>query len=195
MEKFSERLKEFFSSEKSLQRIPLYLFLICVLFIALFFRLGKTNLYLKEIAANGTNVIEIETKDDEYENVVDVYIDGSTKTIADYVPLIDELTKDTPTTQQSSETTTKVKNTNSSSKENITKDKSTTQTEQQTTANNKSGKTTYILNTSSKKIHLPSCSFVDRTKDENKKTVQLTAEELQEYLNNGYTFCKTCGKD
>lgn len=195
MEKFSERLKEFFSSEKSLQRIPLYLFLICVLFIALFFRLGKTNLYLKEIAANGTNVIEIETNDDEYENVVDVYIDGSTKTIADYVPLIDELTKDTPTTQQSSETTTKVKNTNSSSKENITKDKSTTQTEQQTTTNNKSGKTTYILNTSSKKIHLPSCSFVDRTKDENKKTVQLTAEELQEYLNNGYTFCKTCGKD
>lgn len=191
MESFSEKLKKFFSSEESLQRIPIYLFLICVLFAALFFRLGKTNLYLKEIAANGTNVIEVETKDNDndYESVVDVYIDGTTKTLADYVPVFDEITKDKPTTQQSTETTTKAKETTS-------KDKATTQTKQQTTANNnKLGKTTYILNTSSKKIHLPTCSFVDRTKDENKKTVQLTAEELQEYLNNGYTFCKTCGKD
>lgn len=189
MESFSEKLKKFFSSEESLQRIPIYLFLICVLFAALFFRLGKTNLYLKEIAANGTNVIEVETKDNDYESVVAVYIDGTTKTLADYVPVFDEITKDEPTTQKSTETTTKAKETTS-------KDKATTQTKQQTTANNnKSGKTTYILNTSSKKIHLPTCSFVDRTKDENKKTVQLTAEELQEYLNNGYTFCKTCGKD
>ncbi len=191
MENFSEKLKKFFSSEESLQRIPIYLFLICVLFAALFFRLGKTNLYLKEIAANGTNVIEVETKDNDndYESVVDVYIDGTTKTFADYVPVFDEITKDEPTTQQSTETTTKAKETTS-------KDKSTTQTKPQTTANNNiSGKTTYILNINSKKIHLPSCSFVGRTKDENKKTVQLTAEELQEYLNNGYTFCKTCCKD
>lgn len=191
MEKFSEKLKKFFSSDASLQRIPLYFFLTCVLLVVLIFKIGETNLYLKEIAANGTEVIEIETKDVNYENVVDVYIE-TTKSAEDIVPLLEELTDIKTTTKNPKETTTKMEET--TTKENVTKENTT---KQPTTQNNdnKSDKTTYVLNISSKKIHLPDCSFVDRTKEENKKTVELTEKELQEYLNNGYTFCKTCGGD
>ena len=59
-----------------------------------------------------------------------------------------------------------------------------------TSTNNKQK---YVINTSSKKIHLPECSFVGRTKEENKKTVELTKDELNNYLQNGHEFCKTCG--
>lgn len=182
MEKFSEKLKKFFSSEASLQRIPLYFFLTCVLLVVLICKIGETNHYLKEIAANGTEVIKIETKDEDYENVVDVYIE-TTKSAEDIVPMLEELTDDKTTTEKSKETTTK---------ENATKDNTTTQS---TNNDDKSDKTTYVLNISSKKIHFADCSFVDRTKEENKKTVELTDQELQQYIDDGYEFCKTCGGD
>ncbi len=189
MEKFSEKFKNFFSSESSLQRIPLYFFLTCVLLVVLIFKIGETNHYLKEIAENGTGLIEIETKDKDYENVVDVYIE-TTKTIEDYIPLYEEITDEASTTEKSKETTTKKSET--TTKENTTKNSTTTRPSNN---ENNSDKTTYVLNTSSKKIHLPDCSFVDRTKEENKKVVELTDDEIQQYLNNGYTFCKTCGGD
>lgn len=182
MEKFSEKLKKIFSSEASLKRIPLYFFLTCVLLIVLICKLGETNQYLKEIAANGTNIIEIETKDKDYEKVVDVYIE-TTKSAEDIVPILEELTDETTT--KKNETTTK-------KEETTIKDITTTQASNN---DDKSDKTTYVLNISSKKIHFADCSFVNRTKEENKKTVELTDNELQEYLNNGYTFCKTCGGD
>lgn len=190
MEKFSEKFKKFFSSEASLQRVPLYFFLTCVLFVVLIFKLGETNHYLKEIAANGTNVIEIETNDKDYENVVDVYIE-TTKSPEDIVPLLEEMSSSETTTEKSKETTTKKTETTTK------KDTTNTTTTQLANQNNedKSDKTTYVLNISSKKIHLPDCSFVNRTKEENKKTVELTEQELQNYLSDGYTFCKTCGGD
>lgn len=188
LEKFSEKLKKFFSSESSLQRIPIYFFLTCVLLVILICKLGETNHYLKEIAANGTDIIEIETKDEDFKNVVDIYVETS-KSIEDYIPLYEEITDNSSTTEKSNESTTKRSET--TTKENTTKSDTT----QQSNKDNKSDKTTYVLNISSKKIHLPDCSFVDRTKEENKKTVELTEKELQEYLNNGYTFCKTCGGD
>lgn len=52
---------------------------------------------------------------------------------------------------------------------------------------------TYVINTNSKKIHLSSCSYAANMKEENKLTVQLTDEELQnQYLSNGYAFCSRC---
>lgn len=186
MEKFSEKLKKFFSSESSLQRIPLYFFFTCVLLVVLICKLGETNHYLKEIAANGTDVIELETKDENYESVSDIYIE-STKSAEDIVPILDVMTTEESTTENSAkETTTK-------NSENTTKQSQATQT---TVDNEKnSSKTTYVLNISSKKIHLADCSFVNRTKEENKKTVELTVKELQQYLEDGYTLCKTCGGD
>lgn len=47
----------------------------------------------------------------------------------------------------------------------------------------------YVLNISSKKIHLPSCSQVASIKAQNKKTTTQTKEALQEQ---GYTSCKNC---
>jgi competence protein ComEC len=47
----------------------------------------------------------------------------------------------------------------------------------------------YILNTATKKFHLPSCSSVDQTKEENKKEFIGTREKL---IEQGYESCKNC---
>lgn len=48
----------------------------------------------------------------------------------------------------------------------------------------------YVLNTSSKKIHKPTCSGATGMSEKNKKTVKGT--ELKQYLNQGYEYCGTC---
>ena len=48
----------------------------------------------------------------------------------------------------------------------------------------------FILNTSSKKIHKPTCSGATGMSEKNKKTVNGT--ELKQYLNQGYEYCGTC---
>lgn len=182
MVNFSEKLKNLFSNDASLKRIPIYFFVTCVLLVVLICKLGETNHYLKEIAENGTEVIQIETKENG-QDVADVFI-KTTNSAEDIVPILDELTTD-ETTETTTESTTK-------NKETETKE-STTKSDKQENSTNKSNKKTYVLNVSSKKIHLPECSFVSRTKEENKRVVELTEQELQEYLDDGYTLCKTCG--
>lgn len=51
------------------------------------------------------------------------------------------------------------------------------------------GEFTYILNTNSKKIHLPNCSSAASTKPENKTTTSKTKDEL---IDDGYTPCNVC---
>jgi DNA-entry nuclease len=51
---------------------------------------------------------------------------------------------------------------------------------------------TFVLNTSSKKIHDPSCGSVATMSEKNKKEWTGTYEELQELLSSGYTTCGTC---
>ncbi len=51
----------------------------------------------------------------------------------------------------------------------------------------------YVINTNSNKIHYPDCSYGKKINEENKKTVVLNKSELEEYLNNGYTMCSSCG--
>ena len=48
----------------------------------------------------------------------------------------------------------------------------------------------FVLNTSSKKIHKPTCSGATGMSEKNKKTVNGT--ELKQYLNQGYEYCGTC---
>ena len=48
---------------------------------------------------------------------------------------------------------------------------------------------TYILNTSSKKFHKPSCSSVDDMKEKNKREVTASRDEL---ISDGYAPCKRC---
>lgn len=47
----------------------------------------------------------------------------------------------------------------------------------------------YILNTNTKKAHKPSCRYVDKIDDENRKDYYGTDKELQD---KGYTPCKHC---
>lgn len=49
--------------------------------------------------------------------------------------------------------------------------------------------TTYVLNTNSKKIHLPSCESVQDTAAKNRKETDKTLEEL---IREGYSSCKRC---
>lgn len=58
-----------------------------------------------------------------------------------------------------------------------------------TNSNSSSGKCTYVLNTNTKKFHLPSCSSVDDMKDKNKKEVSCSREEV---IDMGYDPCKRC---
>lgn len=46
----------------------------------------------------------------------------------------------------------------------------------------------YVLNTSSKKIHKPTCNDVKKIKPENYSTTT----DLSAYLENGYTYCGHC---
>ena len=108
----------------------------------------------------------------------------------DYLPLLEELTDEETTNEENS-----TKKQNNTSKETTTKNHTETTTSSTTTQKSDDNITrkTYVLNISSKKIHLPDCSFLARTKEENKKTVKLSDDELNQYKNDGYTICKTCG--
>lgn len=57
------------------------------------------------------------------------------------------------------------------------------------TENNTSSGTTYILNTSSKKFHKPSCSGIKQLHEENKEEYTGTREDL---IESGYAPCGTC---
>ena len=55
-----------------------------------------------------------------------------------------------------------------------------------------SQKATYIVNTNTKKFHLPNCASVDQMKDKNKKTHKnVTISQMKEY---GYEPCQNCLK-
>ncbi len=55
--------------------------------------------------------------------------------------------------------------------------------------NNKQKKSKYIINTNTKKYHLPTCSCVADMREKNKKVCRATRKELEE---EGYEPCKKC---
>ena len=126
--------------------------------------LGIIALLLYDMNKDIHSLIDL-LEDGEYNRVVDVFYENENTSTT---------TEPDSTIVNSVESTTK--------SENIT---STTKPQSNTN--------TYVINKSSKKIHLQSCSFADRIKEDNKNVLQLTKEELQEYLQNGYTKCSTCG--
>ena len=166
--KIKKYIEKFSSEEASLKKNPFYLFLIGVLIIVFIIKINETNKYLKIIAESDNPSIEIHTKDEKYDEVLNIYTED-TKTPEEILPNpYDEINKQ-PTSEN---------------KEEIVEPSTSTTSKQK-----------YVINISSKKIHKPDCSFVARTKDENKKNVELSNDELKEYLNNGHEFCKTCGGD
>lgn len=65
----------------------------------------------------------------------------------------------------------------------------TTQSTTHTTATTAEQETTYVLNRSSKKFHLPHCANAQKIKDENRGTFTGTAHQLEE---DGYSPCGNC---
>jgi DNA-entry nuclease len=63
-----------------------------------------------------------------------------------------------------------------------------TGTETESTEKN-TQKQTYVINTNTKKFHLPSCSSIEDTKEENKETVK---KERSELIADGYEPCGRC---
>ena len=166
--KIKTYIANFTSEEASLKKIPFYLFLIGVLIVVFIIKINETNKYLKIITESDNPSIEIHTKDEKYDEVLNIYTED-TKTPEEILPNpYDEINKQ-PTSEN---------------KEEFVEPSTSTTSKQK-----------YVINISSKKIHKPECSFVARTKEENKKTVELSNDELKEYLNNGHEFCKTCGGD
>lgn len=53
------------------------------------------------------------------------------------------------------------------------------------------GEFTYVLNTSTKKIHLPACKSAAQIKEENKKG---TDRKISDLTAEGYSVCKLCIK-
>jgi DNA-entry nuclease len=60
---------------------------------------------------------------------------------------------------------------------------------QENTTNETGEKTEYILNTGSKKFHLPSCEGVDKMSEKNKQSFFGYKNDL---ISKGYEACKTC---
>ncbi len=140
----------------------------------------------------GINAVTDLLEDGEYNRVVEIFHEE--KTPEDVLPIlgvtsttenIEEVEEDTDETEKS---TNKKNESNSTSTTTSKQENGTT-----TTTKPQSKAKTYVINKNSKKIHTKDCSFVDRMKEENKQTVQLTSDELNNYLNDGYTTCSSCG--
>lgn len=186
-DRITKFLENSVTGEAVLKRIAFYLFLICVLLILIFFKLNEINNNFLDI----TEPILSSIKSEEKESVKDVFIEDNDNVLGEVLPLYDELKEDESKNTADnkneipSDITTTEKNTESTKNENITE--STAQQQ------NNSKKYDFVINTNSKKIHYSDCTFVSRMKEENKKAIQLSNDELNEYINNGYTLCSTCG--
>lgn len=139
----------------------------------------------------GINAVTDLLEDGEYNRVAEVFHEE--KTPEDVLPILGvisttENTDEVEENNNETEKTTINKNDSNSTTTTTKQENSTT-----TTTKPQSNAKIYVINKNSKKIHTKDCSFVDRMKEENKQIVQLTKDELNNYLNDGYTTCSSCG--
>ena len=170
--------KKFIDVDESIKRIPFYFFLVCVLLVVLTFKISQTNEYLKTLAEDSRNRVEYETFDDTF---IEVETEDK-KEKEDYIPLLEEVNDKESTTENQNNTSSDT----ITNKFDVTTSENSTATE---SSNDNVSRNTYVLNTTSKKIHLPDCSFVSRTKEENKKTVKLSTEDFNQYK---YEYLNEC---
>ena len=156
----------------------------CTITVVLLFKINEMNNNLNRLSY----IMENETESYQYKDTIDVFYE-ETENGEEMLPSYEEFncaTSQTITTEKYTETTSH-KNNSVDTSENI----SHKQEENSSTDN--SVKRNYVINVNSNKIHYSSCTFVGRMKEENKKEIELSKNELNNYLNNGYTFCSTCG--
>lgn len=200
-EENKSRIKEFFDYLKSDEFRIKTISTCCVIMAALLLLIAGElyNIYKGIIAV--TDLLE----DGEYNRVVEVF--DNEKTVEDIMPILDVISTTELTVENSENSDIKDNNDEvESTTKKTTQTNANSQTTNKTETTTKSNKTTtttttkpqlkiktYVINKNSKKIHTEDCSFVDRMKEENKQVVQLTKEELNKYIDNGYTTCSSCG--
>lgn len=160
-------IQEMDNNEKNQKKtyvVPICLLLIVVLLFGILFKLHETNKYLK-ILSNLYNdgKLNIVIPTDNYESVSDVFQKNESEYNSN-----NELESIPSANEDTSENNNEI-------------------------IDDGNSKSTYVLNTSSKKIHNPSCSHAERMNEENKKIIELSNEQLEDYIQNGYTKCSTCG--
>lgn len=163
-----------FTSEAKAARIPYYFLAICILLTVICIELGTANRYLKRIA-NGGATYRLETKT-ESNDPYKVFSEEN------------EPSSDEASSTENSSSDAETSSTQTAAIENTSSVSTTSPSKPQ-------GKVrSYVINTSSKKIHYSDCSYAERIKDENKLALNITEDELKSnYLSNGYTFCSKCG--
>lgn len=183
-QKLLRYMKKITSNEATLKRIASYFFIICILLVVLLFKLNEINNNLEIIAENGNSSIEIQTENEEYNSVLNIFTEEPDD-YGNYMPIFNE------TTEKNIEETSSSKPENTTN--NSVESTAVINIEETTTVSDSTSKSTFVINVNSNKIHYYDCSFVSRMKEENKKVIQLSKNELNDYLNNGYTLCSTCG--
>ncbi len=175
--KLTDYLEKAVTAEAVVRRIAFYLLMICVFLCLIFFKLNEINQTILDV----NEPILSSVRTEENESVQGVFVEDNDNIIGDVLPLYNDLTE-TETKESAPESTTKNLNN--------TTDKHTDET---TNSHDNSKKSDFVINVNSKKIHYADCTFVSRMKEENRKSIQLSDKELNEYINNGYKLCSTCG--
>lgn len=202
-EDMNSRLKEFVGYLRSDEFRIKTISTCCVIMSALLVIIAGIlyNIYQGIIAV--TDLLD----DGEYNRVVKIFNDE--KGPEDVLPILAETSSTEATdkaegsdsvTNHSKTNTSDINNkesstttTNGHTQSNDANKPSTDENNQTTTTTTPTKVTVYVININSKKIHKEDCSFVERMLEENKQTVQLTNSELNNYINDGYTICSSCG--
>ena len=188
--KMNEQHEYDMKSNNKLEKLIILLSVLLVIFgILTVFLLVK--MYKIDNTLNKLSYI-INTEISEYENedLIDIFTED-TEIPESNLPIYDELSSGETTIENT--TTGNISNDITIQTETTSKQNDVTDAETNTTSTDNENKVTYVININSKKIHYAQCSFVSRMKEENKQTIKLSKNELKNYLENGYTFCSTCG--
>ena len=153
------------NKETKLTLNTVLLIIIMVILFGLLFKLFETNKYLENICNSiDTGKLNTITEDEDYLAVSKVFEENESEYYSEFV-----------------------------NSENVNEPSSESEEESSEKIDDTSPKKTYIINKNSKKIHYPGCSFTNNMSEENKKVVDLTDEQLKEYMSNGHTMCSRCG--
>lgn len=188
--KMNEQHEYDMKSNNKLEKLIILLSVLLVIFgiltVFLLVKMYKIDNTLNKLSY----IINSEISEYENEDLIDIFTE-ETEIPESNLPIYDELSSGETTIENT--TTNNISNDVTIKNETTSKQNDVTDAETNTTSTNNENKVTYVININSKKIHYAQCSFVSRMKEENKQTIKLSKNELKNYLENGYTFCSTCG--
>lgn len=188
--KMNEQHEYDMKSNNKLEKLIILLSVLLVIFgiltVFLLVKMYKIDNTLNKLSY----IINSEISEYENEDLIDIFTE-ETEIPESNLPIYDELSSGETTIENT--TTGNISNDVTIKNETTSKQNNVTEAVTNTTSTDNENKVTYVININSKKIHYAQCSFVSRMKEENKQTIKLSKNELKNYLENGYTFCSTCG--